>query len=111
MKDLIIKSAKMSSILNQVGDFHILKKKVYSLMSPDLVIKNWELNKNLIFIVIFMYNIQVAKIKLKFLKSGATVSSEILIVQERLCFGEGGSLSFSQMLLITINFNNDCFNY
>ena len=111
MKDLIIKSAKMSSILNQVGDFHILKKKVYSLMSPDLVIKNWELNKNLIFIVIFMYNIQVAKLKLKFLKSGATVSSEILIVQERLCFGEGGSLSFSQMLLITINFNNDCFNY
>lgn len=64
----------MSSILNQIGDFHILKKK-YSLMSPDLVIKNWELNKNLIFIVIFMYNIQVAKIKLKFLKSGTTVSS------------------------------------
>ena len=37
MKDLIIKSAKMSSVLNQVGDF---EKNVYSLMSPDLVIKN-----------------------------------------------------------------------
>lgn len=108
MKDLIIKSAKMSSVLNQVGDF---EKNVYSLMSPDLVIKNWELNKNLILIVICMYNIQIAKIKLKFLKSGTIVSSETLIVQERLCFDEGGSLSFSQILLITINFNNDCFNY
>ena len=84
---------------------------MYFLMSPDLVIKNWELNKNLIFIVIFMYSIQIAKIKQKFFKSSTTISSETLIVQERLCFGEGGSLCFSQILLITINFNNDCFNY
>ncbi len=39
-----------------------------------------------------------------------TISSEALIVQERLYFGDGGSLSFSQILSITTNFNNDSLN-
>lgn len=37
-------------------------------MPPDLVIKNWVLNKDLICIALFIYNIQVTKTKLKLLK-------------------------------------------
>ena len=95
MKNLIIKSEKNVIYFESTRRLSYLKKNMYFLMSPDLVIKHWELNKNLIFIVLFMYSTQIAKIKLKFLKSSTTVSSETLIVHERLCFGEGGSLCFS----------------
>lgn len=105
-----LKIQNKSSNLNQWETF-IFWKYMYSLMLPDSVIKELGIKQTSCLHDIVISHIQITKTKPNFEKSWnkqvLTVSSEHLLVWGRLYLDESGSLSFSKILLIIVNFNND----